>query len=70
VGKLGVMMGCVDRAKDDLIAQHVPVTRDHLLRKVIEFEGALRKSSANVKTLELINALATGEHQTFLNAHY
>lgn len=46
------------------------MTRGALLAKVVELEGALRKSSSNVKTVDLIEALGSGDFKHFLKAHY
>lgn len=65
VGKLGVMMGAISRAKDDL-PKHTPMTKQILIEKLIEFEGPLRKSADNKKTVEMIDALSTGDFNSFL----
>lgn len=58
VGKLGVLLGAVDTASASVAANDPPMTVDKILAKLVEMEGALRKTTDNAKTVAMIKTLA------------
>jgi len=58
VGRLGLMLGAVVEAAEQLEHEGVPVSSERILQKLVEMQGAIRKTTNNRKTVDMIRVLA------------
>jgi hypothetical protein len=58
VGRLGLMLGAVVEAAEQLAHEGVPVSSERILQKLVEMQGAIRKTTNNRKTVDMIRVLA------------